>query len=256
MTACSIALPAPTDLNVSVEAPLEVDFPALNETGAVCIGLAFEWRHQQQLHEFAMRHTLPDEHARASRFADPEDGLRNLLGRALLRRVAVHYGGMAANEAIRTNTWGKPELDAYGIGGNASYDGNQVWVALSRYSRVGINIESAIAASDIQDLAAGFHPDELSALRRLPDSKMTTIRCWSRKEAVLKATGMGLALPLRAYAVDCDARPCGWLRIAPPASHRDQWTTVDLPIGKEYFGALAIEGRVDNVNVLRLKTGP
>lgn len=242
-----------SELKVSAEAPFEIDLPELPDVGALCIGLTIEWRHDQALRGYALKHTLADEHARAARFGRPEDSLRNLLGRSLLRRVASHYGGMEPMQVIRSNTWGKPELVGCYVGCNVSYAGNQVWVALSRFPRVGIDIELVSAPKEFHDIVAGFHPDEIAALRRMPDGKLSTLRCWNRKEAVSKATGMGVALPLRAYCVECDARQSGWLRVPPPDTERGNWTTVDLPIGKEYVGALAIEGRCDRVSVVRLK---
>lgn len=255
MPTASLALPLPHELKVRADAPFDIDYPELTEAGAICIGLTIDWRDQQTLRDYALRNTLPDEHARAARFPRPEDSLRNLLGRTLLRRVAVHYGGMDPAQVIRSNTWGKPELVGCTVGCNVSHAGTQVWVGLSPFPHVGIDVESAGAPQEFHDIAAGFHPDEISALRRMPDVKMATMRCWSRKEAVSKATGMGLSLPLRAYAVDCEARQSGWLRIAPPKTSRMDWTTIDLPVGKEYVGALAIEGRCETLTVLRLKLG-
>lgn len=242
------------ELKVSAEAPFDIDFPELPDAGALCIGLNIEWRLDQSLRSYALKHTLPDEHTRAARFNRPEDSLRNLLGRSLLRRVAAHYGGMDPMQPIRSNTWGKPELVGCEVGCNVSHAGNQVWIAVSPYPRVGIDIELVSAPKEFHDIVAGFHPDEIAALRRMPDGKLPTLRCWNRKEAVSKATGMGVALPLRVYCVDCDNRQSGWLRVPPPDTDRTKWTTLDLPIGKEYVGALAIEGKCDQVNVIRLKT--
>lgn len=253
MPTASLSLPVPHELKVRADAPFDIDYPELSESGALCIGLSIDWREQVALRDYALRHTLPDEHARAARFPRPEDSLRNLLGRTLLRRVASHYGGMDPKQPIRSNTWGKPELVGCEVGCNVSHAGNQVWVALSRFPHVGINIESVLGSQEFHDIAAGFHPDEIAALRKMPDAKMATMRCWSRKEAVSKATGMGLSLPLRAYAVDCDARQSNWMRVPPPKTARADWTTIDLPIGKEYVGALAIQGRCDALSVLRLR---
>lgn len=253
MPVASPLLTAPIDLKVDAESPLDLDYPALTEGGVICIGLSFDWRHQTALHSFALKNTLQDEHARAARFSRHEDSLRNLLGRTMLRRVAVQYGGMDPTQIIRSNTWGKPELPGCTVGCNVSHAGNQVWVAVSRYPRVGIDVEQTNAPQEYHDIAAGFHPDEIAALRRMPDGKFATVRCWSRKEAVSKATGMGVSLPLRAYAVDCDAKAAGWLRLAPPRSVREDWTTTDLPVGKDYVGALAVEGRCDKITILRLK---
>lgn len=253
MPASSPLTSAPIDLKVDAASPLDIEYPELTEGSAICIGLSFDWRHQTALHSYALKNTLQDEHARAARFPRQEDSVRNLLGRTMLRKIAVHYGGMDPTQIIRSNTWGKPELPGCTVGCNVSHAGNQVWVAVSRYQRVGIDIALANATQECHDLVAGLHPDEIAALRRMPDGKLATIRCWSRKEAISKATGMGIALPLRAYAVDCDRQPAGWLRLAPPGSVCENWTTVDLPVGKDYVGALAIDGRCDRITVLRLK---
>jgi 4'-phosphopantetheinyl transferase len=243
----------PRDLQVRAEAALDIDYPELGANGALCIGITIDWQQQEALRACALAHTTADEHARAARFLRPEDSLRNLLGRALLRRVAAYYGGMDPLQAIRSNAWGKPELIDCSAGCNISHSGSQVWAAVTRHPHVGIDIETSSAPQEFRDIAAGFHPDEVNALRRATDSALATMRCWSRKEAVSKATGRGLSLSLRAYAVDCDVKPSGWLRMAPPDTSRPHWTTVDLPVGKDYVAALAVEGMVDRVEVLRLR---
>lgn len=243
----------PRDAQVRADQPFAIDFPPLMTGSAVCIGLSIDWRFQGALRDYALHLTLPDEHARAARFTRPEDSLRNLLGRALLRTVAAHYGGMDPKQVIRISTWGKPELEACTTGCNITHAGNQLWVAVSASQQVGIDIESADAAQEYRDIAAGFHPDEIAGLRRAPDAKLATMRCWCRKEAVSKATGLGLSLPLRDYAVDCGVTPSGWLRQAPPKTARADWTTVDLPVGAGFVGALAVVGKLTQVEVLRLR---
>lgn len=227
------------------------------EGEALCIGLTIDWLQQENLLDYAMRNTLSDEHARASRFLRPEDKLRNLLGRAMLRLAAVRYGGMDPLHVIRTNTWGKPLPENCTVGCNVSHSGNQVWIAVSPQPHVGIDVEAVQGVHDIEDIAAAFHPDEIAALRTTPNGRLAALRCWSRKEAVCKATGMGLSLPLRVYAVECGPRSAGWLRIPPPSppstAHGD-WTTADLPVGKDYVGALALMGSCTRIDVLRMTT--
>lgn len=243
----------PRDAKVRAEQPFDIDLPPLLTRSAVCIGLTIDWRSRDTLHGFALGKTLPDEHARAARFSSPEDSLRNLLGRALLRTVAAHYGGMDPRQLIRLSTWGKPELEGCTVGCNISHAGSQLWVAVAASQQVGIDIEAADAGQEYRDIAAGFHPDEIAALRRAPDAKLATMRCWSRKEAISKATGLGLSLPLRDYAVDCGQSPSGWLRQAPPKTARTDWTTVDLPVGDGCIGSLAVLGKIEQVDVLRLR---
>jgi 4'-phosphopantetheinyl transferase len=202
------------DLQVDAAAPLNFNYPELATASAVCIGLSITWQQQEVLHAAAVRDTHPDEHARAARYLRYEDSLRHLLGRALLRRVAAHYGGMEPAQAMGANPWGKPQPAGCSTGCNVSHAGNQVWVAVSSYAHVGIDVESAMAPPDFRDIATGFHSEETKALRNAADTGLATMRCWSRKESIAKATGMGLSLPLDAYAVECGAQTADWLRIA------------------------------------------
>jgi 4'-phosphopantetheinyl transferase len=239
------------DLQVDAAAPLAIDLPELTGDSVVCIGLSIDWAQQQVLYAAAQRHTLAEEHARAERFFRPQDRLRHLFGRMLLRRVATHYGGMDPARPIGSNHYGKPVPDC-SVGCNLSHAGTQVWVAVSRHAAVGIDVESASAPRDFKLIAAGFHPQETAALHAQSDPAPATMRCWSRKEAIAKATGMGLSLPLQDYAVDCGTDPANWLHIAPPATSCPDWSTVDLPIGEGYVGALAVKGQCNTVTVLRL----
>ena len=243
------------ELQVDASAPFDIPYPTLDAGHAICIGLTIDWRQRQSLYAAALRYTVVDEHTRAARYLRPEDSLRHLLGRALLRRVAACYGGADASEPIGTNEWGKPLVAASRIGCNISHAGTQVWVAVSPYARVGIDVESEGGLPDFHDIAASFHPAETAALHETGNAGNAAIRCWSRKEAVAKAIGMGLSLPLDAFAVDCSATAANWLRIAPPTTSLHDWTTMDLPAGNNYVGALAIEGRCEHVTVLRLLSG-
>lgn len=251
-SATSVLL-VPRDAQVRADQPFSLDFPPLMAGGAVCIGLNIDWRFQDALREYALSRTLQDEHVRAARFNSPQDSLRNLLGRALLRAVATHYGGMDPRQLIRVSTWGKPELEGCTVGCNIAHAAGKLWVAVAASPQVGIDIEAADAAQEYRDIAAGFHPDEVAALRRAPDARLATMRCWCRKEAVSKATGLGLSLPLRDYAVDCGPNASGWLRQAPPKTARADWTTVDLPVGDACIGALAIVGRINRVDIVHLR---
>ncbi len=247
-------MPATPDLIVLPEQALfDHDWPALRAGHALCIGLTIDWERQHVLHDFARRHCLPDEQARAARFLHPEDGLRHLLGRMLLRRAASHYGGMDPAQPIALNAFGKPCAPGT-VNANISHAGNQVWIALARHAQVGIDVESSIAPNDIADISSQFHPEERAALRRLSDPDLAAMRCWNRKEAVAKATGMGLSLALDAYAVSCAPAPADWLLVAPPGSEREHWSTLDLPVLTGFVCAVALDAPITGVSLLCLHT--
>lgn len=103
----------------------------------------------------------------------------------------------------------------------------------------------------IENMAAQLHPHERDAIRALPASQRRAAfyRCWSRKEAVLKALGRGLSLPLDGFMVRTDAVGADWLVSLPgvamqeedhacPASV-DAWTTRDIDVGPEHQCSVA-----------------
>lgn len=240
------------DLSISSEMLLDFEYPGLQEDSAICIGLSIDWRHTQTLHDYCIRHTHVDEHARADRFLKKDDSLRHLLGRALLRRLAIRYGQMVPNQPIPSNEWGKPQPVAFPLCCNISHSGNQVWAAIANFPNAGIDVESAIAPSGYRDIIKNFHPHETAALFSVPDTQDAVMRCWTRKEAVCKAIGMGFGIPLSDYAVDCGIKPDSWLRVSPNLSQSQDWTTIDLPVEKDFVGALAVEGRCTKVTIIRL----
>lgn len=237
---------------LDADRPLSSEYPPLAPDHAICVGLSIDWCQAEALRAFALRHTHPEEHARAARFLRAEDSLRHLLGRTLLRSLAIHYGGMAPDQSLPVNAWGKPEPVPERVSCNLSHSGNQVWAALSALPHVGIDVESSVAPSDYRGIMESFHPDEIAELQAAPDAARAMMRCWARKEAVSKAAGMGLSLSLRDYAVRCEPAIGNWLRIAPPSLQQSAWTTIDLPVGTEYTGALAVAGLCRHVTILSL----
>lgn len=242
------------DISVSPEAPLDIHYPGLLENSAICIGLSIDWQYSQTLHDFCLKHTHAEEHVKAAHFRKNEDSLRHLLGRALLRSLAIRYAHMRPDQLIMSNSWGKPEPVVPPMCCNLSHSGNQVWAAIANFPNVGIDVESAKAPSGYREIMRSFHPDEIAALLSMPDSSDAMMRCWTRKEAICKAIGLGFGMPLATYAVDCYAKPESWLRIAPTDSQAKDWTTIDLPVTQDYVGALAIEGRCNKITVIRLDT--
>lgn len=97
-----------------------------------------------------------------------------------------------------------------------------VWAAFCRGGCVGIDVEETRAIPDIAELAAQLHPREREGIRSLAASERTAAfyRCWTRKEAVLKALGKGLGLPLHDFQVDTGPAATDWLLSPPREKHR------------------------------------
>jgi 4'-phosphopantetheinyl transferase len=156
-----------------------------------------------------------DERARAGRFHFERDRHRFIVARGILRTlVAQRMGLMPARVAFTYRAYGKPAVAADStLDFNLSHSGNRALFAFCRKGRVGVDLEALDGDVDVMALAKRyFHPRETMALLQLPQGlrRPAFFACWTRKEAVVKATGEGLlATPLDAFEVSVapDAPP-------------------------------------------------
>ncbi|HWR03373.1 MAG TPA: 4'-phosphopantetheinyl transferase superfamily protein, partial [Humidesulfovibrio sp.] len=178
---------------------------------------------------------------------------RHLLGRALVRRVLGAAFGRPFSGEFALGPWGKPACPPEWLGsGNAmdfsiSHSGRMVWAAFCRAAAVGIDVEQIRPLPEAFDLAAQLHPLECAAVRAQPepDRAVAFHRCWTRKEAVLKALGMGLNLPLQGFLVRPDPGDADWLVSLPgqtgQGTSAPAWTTRDIDAGPGYQCSVAAD---------------
>jgi 4'-phosphopantetheinyl transferase len=136
------------------------------------------------------------ERARAERYRLPADRDRFLLGAVLLRVTAARYLGAAPAVAAVDRTCsrcgaqhGRPRLPGSGLHTSVSHSGDVVAVALTWAGPVGVDVE-AVRTIDYAAIAESVcTPAERTDVRTEADFYAV----WTRKEAVLKATGEGLS---------------------------------------------------------------
>lgn len=162
------------------------------------------------------------ERARAGRFRLERDRRRFVLRRGLLRVLLAERLGLdpAALRFIR-NAHGKPALhpalnEALGVDlrFNASHSHGVALYALAQGVELGCDIERCDEGFDADGTArALFAPGEVRALERLPPSRRRDgfFRHWTRKEAYVKALGLGLSHPLDGFDTSApDGEMAGW----------------------------------------------
>ena len=146
------------------------------------------------------------EHARAARLRTSELRRRFLARRVFLRRVLSGLLGLTAGEVdYRVGPFGKPEL-AYDIGSglehrplprfNLSHSEKILAVAVAFHREIGVDVE--LVKTDLDFLALGegqLASEEIALLRSLPEEErpLAFYRSWTRREALAKATGCGIA---------------------------------------------------------------
>jgi 4'-phosphopantetheinyl transferase len=188
----------------------------------------------------------PEERERSLRFRFAEHRRQFIVCRGALREALAGYVEQSpALLRFDCNRYGKPALSGEDIRFNLSHSG--VWAMLAVSDReVGIDIER-IEPRFMQDQIPErfFSAREVTELRSLPRCEQTAafFRCWTRKEAYIKARGLGLALPLDSF--DVSLRPDD-----PPALLRaGNWSIQNLEAPSGYAAAIVAEGGAFNVSV-------
>ena len=222
--------------------PISQAFFELEQSPAsvACIGIDWNQRQEYWL-AHALAGTTGDEQSRASRFYLHEDALRHLLGRALARRMLkAYHPEVSLPGRLPHNQWGKPLSPANGPNFSIAHSASQVWLAWTQAAAVGIDIEPVNVELHPLDLINSLHHRERAWLLDCPDGVVpgALLRCWCRKEAVIKAMGMGLSLPLDSFAVSAQAMETGWLQEA-PQGEVNQWTCIDIAASPEFQLSLA-----------------
>ena len=174
----------------------------------------------------------------ASRFRRHGDRAGYVLAHGLLRRLLAAFCAVPAQELrFRTGPFGKPLLESGALSFSISHCGSTAIVAISSPEMtVGIDIERVREIDDMETIVRRyFSPLEYAAWCAQPHSarQQAFFRLWTRKEAVLKATGEGLQRSLSSFTVSCDMPP-ELLAPAPPA-----WSLHDLAEPAGYVGAVA-----------------
>jgi len=178
------------------------------------------------------------ERRRAGAYIHAEHGRRFVAGRGLLRLLLGRYLDEAPEQLSFTcKAAGKPMLAGASRFGwlqfNVAHTGRLALYAVASGRDVGVDVEQILAERFSLRIAdTFFSPREAALIRRLAEPRRahTFFTLWTRREALLKATGDGLA------GLDaCDLNP----------DRPTRWQVQDLHVATGYAAALAVQGRSD-----------
>ena len=216
-------------------------------------GTVHVWRVDLRISEACFRRlaaTLsPAERARAARLRFDAPRRQFIVARGALRDVLGRYLDVpAARLAFTTNPHGKPALaapDHAWLHFNLAHSGDLALIALTRDHPLGIDVERLAPPDNLSRLVAQFFsPNENAAFRALPASKRVAafFAGWTRKEAYIKALGVGGALPLDRFDVTlAPDEPARLLADRVHPANVARWFLRDLdPDAPHYTAALAL----------------
>lgn len=196
-----------------------------------------------------------DERERAGRFHFEKHRRRFILGRGFLRALLGLYLQTTPEDvSFSYGPYGKPALNAeHSLRFNASHSHELALYAFAQDHDLGVDVEYVKKDLETDDIARHFFSAyEVETLSALPEAERAAafFRCWTRKEAYIKAIGSGLSHPLDQFDVTlAPGEPAALLR-----DHRDpdaasRWSMLNLELD-DYAGALAVH----NINVARVQT--
>jgi 4'-phosphopantetheinyl transferase len=194
-----------------------------------------------------MRSTLAeDEQARADRFHFDRDRNHFIACRGILRELLGSY--LTCNPALLQfsyGTFGKPALhlqdSSQPIRFNVAHSNGLALLAFARSCEIGVDLESIRADFASDEIARRyFSKQELAELCALPETMQTQgfFECWTRKEAYIKARGLGLQIPLQSFSVSLTPGKPETLQ----SEDAGGWILRSIEVGPHFAGAIVGEG--------------
>lgn len=195
----------------------------------------------------------PLETERATRFKFETDRERYLLGHGLMRMLLGERTGRPPGSLdLLRGPFGKPFLAETDIAFNLSDTKDAVALAMGVGIDLGLDLETM--GRKVDHMAVGEHyftPEERIAISASQDPKRCFLDFWTRKEAVLKASGVGIMDDLRVLQVNAEVNPtvishAMFIRMAAPVYHVHTWH-----VGDDHIISLASSQPFSKVRIVR-----
>lgn len=190
----------------------------------------------------------PEERARAARFTVEHPRRVFITARAALRRaLGIRLGLYPAAFVFSLGPHGKPRLDPPSpLRFNLSHSGDTIVIALTEGVDLGVDVEELDRDTPTERLARRFFTEaEARAVEQAPEADRNRVffHCWTAKEAVLKATGSGLTVPVREVEVDPNPdAPPRLLALGSDVTEAERWTLLRHEVPGRWIATVAFRG--------------
>ena len=182
---------------------------------------------------------------RADRLVCPVQRAQWVQAKAWWRRILGHYLGRPP-ESIRVSVsaFGAPRVLPF-ISQSLSHTRSAAAIAVTEKSPIGIDIERIRNLPLASLIDAALTEAEARLVEKMPHDEKSQrfLRLWTRKEAWVKALGLGLSVPLKSFTV------IGSESFQGDRMRLSRWTTTELPVGSEYVAALAYRDTIRSVSI-------
>ena len=179
-----------------------------------------------------------EELERAAKFLKPADAEVSILCRGLLRRILADCLNTEPSELrFKRNAQGKPFLEDGKLDFNVSHSRDRLLIAVTAGRAVGIDIEFRRSGLNMESIAKRwFAPEEQEFFQALEKPEEGFFEIWAKKEAYVKALGLGIYRDLNTFAVPLGEKP-----FSPNIGKNGQWFFQTLEINPSYAAAVVSE---------------
>lgn len=197
------------------------------------------------------------EKIRAQRFHFEKDRTRFTGARGILRKLLSQYLKCdPADIEFSYSSHGKPALvNDPDLHFNVSHSQNVALFAFSKQFELGVDIETMEKFREISAIAKRFFTEEES---KIIDSQNDEAQIqaffngWTRKEAFLKALGLGLSYPLKQVEVTMAAsEPAKFIALYDNKLDIRQWSLYDLKPIDKFAAALVVKGVANKISLFK-----
>ncbi|GAA1198799.1 4'-phosphopantetheinyl transferase superfamily protein [Prauserella alba] len=189
------------------------------------------------------------ERERYGAYRKSDDRRRFLTGRVMAKTLVGERLGVPAADVVFDaacedcdKQHGPPRLPGSTLRLSISHAGDRVGLALTDGAELGLDVEATTRHADDGLLDYALSDTERAAVADLADSDRTRsfFRYWTGKEALMKATGKGLRIPLTSLTLSAPGEPIRLVSAA--ASTLDPATTrlAALQPGSGYDASVAV----------------
>ncbi|WP_166640024.1 4'-phosphopantetheinyl transferase superfamily protein [Amycolatopsis sp. SID8362] len=189
------------------------------------------------------------EQDRFAAYRQDADKRRFLTGRVLAKTAAAERLGLAV-EAVKFDATcedcgkphGRPRVPGADLTLSISHSGDLIGLAATPSVPVGLDVETANRRADDGLIDYALSPAEAAHLAGLdPDAKAAAFFVyWTRKEAVMKATGKGLRIPLQSITFSRYDEPARLVSSGDASLDPARTRLVDLKAADGYRAAIAV----------------
>lgn len=193
------------------------------------------------------------ERKRAERFYFERDRNAFITARAILRTLLGNYlQASPSSFSFTYNEYGKPLLDEAGdLSFNLSHSAHCGLFGFTRRAVIGVDVEQIQRDLDWTSVAKQvFAPAEREAIQQLPKDRQVPafFRCWTSKEAFIKADGRGISLPLDQFEVEVDPnKPARIKAVHWQSAIREEWDIHSFAVMPDIPGAIVLTQRIASI---------